>query len=141
VDVPEFRKEALSLSGLAITTVPPGAGTAVGGADDELPFVPTARRTFAATETLRSWVQVYQGGTDPIARAQLEVRIYDARGQVMLNAGGPLDPARWNADRSASIGLDMPLAGLAVGEYLLTLAATDGKHSARRDVRFAISPF
>jgi len=138
VDVPDFGKEGLALSGLALTTIPPGSGTVVDGADDLLPFVPTARRTFAPYETLRSYLKVYQGGTDAIARVQLEVRIYDTHGQVMLNAGGPLDAGRWNADRSAAFGLDMPLAGLAPGEYLLSLSVAEGKRTARRDVRFTV---
>ena len=140
VDVPNFRTEALSLSGLALTSMPAGTGVAARGAD-LLPFIPTARRTFAVSETLRSFVKVYQGGTDPIAPVQFEVRILDTRGQVMLNAGGPLDAGRWNPDRSADVGLDMPLLRLAPGEYLLSIEATEGKHSARRDVRFAISSF
>jgi hypothetical protein len=141
VDVPDFHKDAVSLSGLALTTVPPGAGTAAGEAADVLPFVPTARRTFASTETIRSYVKVYQGGADAIVSVQLDVRIVDTLGRAMLDAGGTLEAARWNADRSADFGMDMPLSGLSPGEYLLSILAAEGKHSARRDVRFAILPF
>ena len=139
VDVPDFRKEVLSLSGVALTTVPPGAGTAADSAADVLPFVPTARRSFAATETIRSYVKVYQGGGDAIVPVQLDVRILDTRGRAMLDAGATLDAGRWHADRSTEFGLDMPLSALAPGEYLLTITATDGKHAVRRDVRFTIS--
>jgi len=139
VDVPNFRHAPLSLSGLALTTVSAGRGVVAEGAG-LLPFVPTARRAFAASETLRSYMKVYQGGSDAIVPVQLEVRIVDARGQVMLNAGGPLNADRWNADRSADIGLDMPLSALAPGEYLFSVSVAEGKDSARRDVRFSVIP-
>jgi len=38
----------------------------------------------------------------------------------------------------AELRLDVPLKGLAPGEYLLTLDATSSRGAARRDVRFSV---
>jgi hypothetical protein len=49
-----------------------------------------------------------------------------------------LAPAIFPEKRSADYQIDLPLARLAPGEYLLTINATLGKHEAKRDVRFAV---
>ena len=51
-----------------------------------------------------------------------------------------LEPARFQSGRFADYSIDLPLSRLGAGDYLLTVEATAQKNSARRDVRFQVTP-
>jgi hypothetical protein len=138
VDIPDFKKEALSLSGVALTTVPAGATVAIDRADDLLPFVPTTQRVFRQTDTIRTFLRVYRGGSDPVVPVDLAVSMVDTHGQSMLTMNQTLDADRFKGDRAAEVRLELPLSGLVPGDYLLSFAVAEGKTHARRDVRLSV---
>lgn len=134
VDVPDFARAPLSLSGIVL-----GARAAkpwnVPG--DLLPVTPTAQRQFGSSRRIMALVRVYDTAAQEQALMTVAARIVDIHGVVAfrqtanLRAGG-------SAPRSADYLLDLPLSTLAAGDYLLTIEATRGEHTVARDIRFGV---
>jgi hypothetical protein len=138
VDVPDFRSAALSLSGLALAVAP---SLEAGGADairDVLPVVPTAQRRFRPRDQVVAFARIYQGGRRPIAPTTLTVQLRDAGDGIVFRREQRIQPASFTPDRSANVLVDLPVARLAAGEYLLTIEATSGPVADRRDSRFHV---
>jgi hypothetical protein len=138
VDVPDFAKEPMSLSGVAVTVVP---GQPVAPSDlftQLMPVLPTTARDFARYERPTAFLRVYQGGTTPLASASLTTRIVDATDKVIVEQQDTLGTDRFSEVRSADVRFNLPVAQLLSGEYLLSFQVTQGKETARRDVRFSV---
>jgi VWFA-related protein len=139
VAVPDFRKDAVSMSGVvmnsALAALPVAPRRAV---RDLVPLDPTSERTFTAADIITAFVRVYQGGNTPLNAVPLAARIVDAKGTSMFNQKATLAAAGFDANRSAEYQLRLPLSTLKPGVYLLTFETTVGKTTARRDVRFAV---
>jgi VWFA-related protein len=138
VDVPDFRSAPLSLSGLALAVAP---SLEVGGADairDVLPVVPSAQRRFRPQDQVMAFARVYHGGRRPIAPTTLTVQVRDGEDGVVFRRQQEIAGESFTADRSANVLVGVPVARLAAGEYLLTVEATSGAASARRDSRFHV---
>jgi VWFA-related protein len=139
VDVPDFAQQPLSLSGivvhadLPIRSAPPDAFTKL------LPIVPTARRDFARADRASAFLRVYQKSKDAAQPADVTATIQDASGRTLLSEHASMTPDRFAVDHSSDYRLQLPLERLEPGEYLLTIEATQGKHTARRGVRFAVN--
>jgi hypothetical protein len=139
VDIPDFTKAPLSMSGVLLRVVP--EEPAVPRSEiDALPFVPTARRAFQRTETVSVFVQVSQGTArkDPLQPVTLRLRIEDASGTTRRNEGGSLAAAEFATHRTANARLPLPVGDLPPGDYLLTLEAALGAQRAERFLRFAV---
>lgn len=139
VDVPDFSKGAVSLSGVVLSA--PTAAPAAGGVDSLaslLPVVPTSLREFAAADRVLAFLRVYQGGDRPLASVVLKARIVDSRNAAALEKTETLGPSRFDSARAVDFALDLPTSTLAAGAYLLTIEATAGNTTARRDVRFSV---
>jgi hypothetical protein len=137
VDVPNFSRDDLTLTGVAIGTSP---ATPVAPADllkDLMPILPTARRTFARAEQVSAFVRVQQGGSrsDPVT---IVGRVVDTAGRVVRDDTRTFVPDRFATSRSADYQLDLRVADLTPGDYLLSIEATSGKKSQRRNVRFSV---
>ena len=138
IDVPNFAKDELSLSGLVLEHVPAPAVVPERALADVLPLVPTTTREFAPTDRVTAFVRVYQGGHGTLVTASVAARIVDDRNETMFDQKTPLGAENFSQNRAADYRLDLPLARFATGEYLLTIAAALGKYQARRDVRFTV---
>jgi len=134
VDVPDFSKARLSLSGLVLGSniQPPDVLAGV------LPLVPTATRVFSPSAQIAAFLRVYQGGKDPLAPVQLRLRVLDASSRAAVEETITIDPARFGSGRSADAPFQLPLSRLGEGDYLLSAEAVRGKETARREVRFSV---
>ena len=137
LDVPDFARDALSLSGLTIGTTPPRIAGNAEAAAGLLPFAPTTRRTFSTTDSVHGFLRVYQGGSTPLAPATLVMTIRTATNEMAFNKSQPLGSDEFGADRTLDYRFDIPMARLKPGPHLLTIDVT-GPASARRDVRFDV---
>jgi len=106
-----------------------------------LPFVPTARRSFASTETVSAFVQVSQGldRTDPTQAVTLRISIRDAGDVPVADGSVVLGPDTFATRRTATSRLTLPIAGLPPGAYLLSFDATMDGAAVRRTVRIGPS--
>jgi VWFA-related protein len=136
VVVPDFARETLSLSGVAIGR---GEGRRIVGRaelGDLLPFAPTAVRTFDRTDRVGALLRVHQ----PARRLQavsLDTEILDPSGTAVVTLTRTIAPAAFD-EGAAEHRYELPLATLEPGDYLLRFAATAGATRAQRDVRFSV---
>jgi VWFA-related protein len=138
VEIPDFKKSGVSLSGLVLTATPAIVSAPKDAFASLIPVVPTIRREFARTDRVTAFMRVYQGGSGPLASVPFEARILNDRNARVFGSSGTLAASDFTADRSADYRLDLPLADLEPGPYLLTITMQlKGGAVAGRDVRFS----
>lgn len=137
VVVPDFAREPLSLSGVAVGR---GDGRRIAGrADLEglLPFAPTATRTFAPGDRVGALLRVHQASNRPAAAVTMATSITDAMGETLRTQSHVIAASAFQ-DGVAEHRFEVPLVDRAPGVYLLRFVATAGTARAQRDVRFSI---
>jgi VWFA-related protein len=135
VEIPDFRKLPVSLSGLVLGH--PGKGGA-GGLSELLPVIPTVSRAFARTDSVVAFLRVYQGAARALQPIDVRASIVDAGGRTSFEESRTLGAAAFGATRAADYQLAPPLSRLGPGEYLLSVEAAGTGATMRRDVRFAV---
>jgi VWFA-related protein len=138
VDVPDFAKDPISLSGIVIGS---DNGLAIDGADQLkalLPLTPTTVRTFDRGEPVTAFARAYEGGSSALRPFTVHTRIVSDHDQLMLDRTETVGPERFDRMRSNQIYVRLPTSDLAPGPYLLTVDATLGKVTAQREIRFSI---
>lgn len=138
VDVPDFSRQPLSLSGVVLASSPAILSTSKEALANLLPVVPTARRHFARTDRVTAFLRVYQEAGKPVQPVDVTVRVVDASDRVLMNVVAPLAADRFAGKRGADYRVDLPTERLGNGEYLFVIEATQGQHTARRGVRFSV---
>jgi VWFA-related protein len=138
VDVPDVSKAPISLSGLIVSASPGPVVAPAGAFTSILPVVPTTRRAFLPTDSLTAFTRVHQSGTTPLAPVQMRLTIRNAADVQITERLVTVDPARFNAARAADVVLDVPIARLPPGPYLLTVETASGATAVRRHSRFEI---
>ena len=134
VDVPDFARADLSLSGIVLGTLP---AKPANGWEDLLPVTPTAQRQFTAARDVAAFVRIYTRDKRH-APVTMRVRIENERGDVAFaQPAAPVDMGL-GAPASGDFVFSLPLSTLPHGEYLLTLEAGSGKTTIRRDVRLGV---
>ncbi|HJR60287.1 MAG TPA: VWA domain-containing protein [Vicinamibacterales bacterium] len=136
VDVPDFRKDGVWLSGAAITVKPGLAAAPRDALVALLPVIPTTLREFVEDDAVSGFVQVSQGGSKPIVPVHLEIRIRDGSGATIHGATDTLEAPMFSAVRSAEYVFAIPIDQLRPGPHLLTIDASAAGRTAHRDVRF-----
>jgi len=138
LDVPDFSKSALSLSGLVVSVA---KGVAVAPRDklvSLVPVVPTTEREFGSEDEASVFLRVYQPGRSPITPVEMTVTLVDDSGVNVVDRRETLGPDRFATARAADYRIDLPIASLARGPHLLTVGATQGKASAQRQLRVTV---
>jgi VWFA-related protein len=140
VDMPDFAREPLSMSGVLFHVSPEEVTAPRDEIDDVLPFVPTARRAFAQSETVSVFAQVSQGTsrTAPLQAVAVRARIVDVHDTAIRDERSVLAANRFKTNRTANLRLSLPIQTLPPGSYLLTVTAMVGQHTAERLVRFHV---
>ena len=135
LEVPDFTKGPLALSGVSLTSAAAAAVTTLKPHDplaDALPAPPTATREFASTEKLVLFAEVYdnrQTGRNATPDAiEFTTALMTERGRI-LRAPAPESRAA-TAPRRKSGGhgftARLPLEGLAPGPYVILVEAHSG---------------
>jgi VWFA-related protein len=138
VDMPDFAKEPISLSGVVLST---DNGLAIDGAErlkTLLPVTPTTARAFDRGEPATAFLRAYEGGGGAIRPVAVHTRIVNDHDQVLMDRTETFGSERFDRTRSAGIFVRLPTGDLAPGPYLLSLEATLGKAASRRELRFVI---
>lgn len=137
VEVPDFVRDPLQLSGVVVTVEPAPPSAPTDAAEAFLPVVPTSRRTFRQTDVALGFVRVYQAAAGTAAPVTLAVSVTDGTDRVVQRTTETLAVERF-ATRQADCRFNLPLSTLAPGEYLLTVEAAQAGRTIRRHVRFTI---
>jgi VWFA-related protein len=138
IDVPNFSKGGLSMSGLAVSATPGPTSAPKDGLAGLIPIVPTSGRDFATSDRATTFLRVYQGGKDALTPVTMTARIVDGRGATVFDTTETIGADRFAPARAADYRFDVPLTQLKPGLYLLTIRAAQGKRTASRDVRFTV---
>lgn len=135
VDVPDFSRDGLSLSGVAIGRAEGAAPAGREALTGLLPFAPTALRAFATTDHVGALLRIYRAPGRTKGPAVLTTEIIRDSGQVVHSATRTLAPDTTDVEHR----VELPLSSLAQGHYLLRFVATADKTRVQRDVRFSVT--
>jgi hypothetical protein len=139
VDVPDFAKAPLSLSDIVLHAEPPAPAPPAGVFAGLVPFAPTARRSFGSAARVTAFLDVYEAASGPTAEAAIDARVLDESGRTVFDRPTTVPAGTFTGASAAPYRVDLPLATLAPGEYLLTVTATRDKTVTRRDLRFTVA--
>jgi hypothetical protein len=147
LDVPDFSASPVALSGVVLTSAL-GTFTLTPHPDDTLrsalPGPPVALRAFPQNDTVVLYGEAYDNGPAPPQKVDVVVTVMDGNGGVIFTAATERDPSIVR-DRAGTYRFTarVPMKGLPVGSYTLTIAAqSDLDHiaSAIRRVPFTVVP-
>lgn len=135
VTVPDFARDAVSLSGVAIGLAdsrPPAGRDAIAGL---LPFGPTAAREFRSPDRVGALWRVHANTRESAVSQRVE--ILDAHGDVVFSRD-TMVPVDAQHGSGAEQRFDVPLSSLPPGDYVLRIVVSLGGANAQRDVRFRV---
>ncbi len=138
LDVPDFSKAALLLSGVMLEVTPSISAAPKGRLSSLIPIVPTVQRDFVAGDQVGAFLRVYQGGKGPLEPVVVMTRVIDGRDNDVFSKTETLGQDRFGPTRAADYRLTLPVANLPRGPYLLSITATRGMLTARREVRITL---
>ncbi len=138
VDVPDFARERLSMSGLVLNALPAPPAEPRTGFADLMPVVPTARRDFGARDFVTAAARIYQGGSRTLVPVTITTRVVNGRDEEVASDSTQLDALAFGSARSADYKFTLPIAKLPGGEYLLRVTAAAGSDSSERALRFTV---
>jgi hypothetical protein len=138
VDVPDFTKSGLTLSGLVLGRPRPDEDRSSDVLADLIPVKPLHKRSFSEAERVYAFLRVNQGGKDPLVPVSITSRIVDSATRDVFSDTTTLEAERFRSHRVADYRLELPLARLGAGQYLLTIEVPASKKPLRRDVRFTV---
>ncbi|MEX2663834.1 MAG: VWA domain-containing protein [Vicinamibacterales bacterium] len=124
VDVPDFSKEHLSLSGLVLGTSAAPKQAVVQGMRSTLPMAVSTMREFSRSDTVTGFLRVYQGGSADLRPVQVSVRVLDQQGTSVEPAERALLPEHFSRSRSTDVSFPVPVDRLASGSYALQVEVT-----------------
>jgi hypothetical protein len=137
-EVPDFRAEPFSLSGMMLTVTNGALNHRDSSLDDLLPIVPTVRREFGSTDRVKGFVRVYEPPDRAPSAVAMDARILDESGATVWTDSAVLPAAAFVTSHSADYQVDVPVERLGAGEYLLTVKAALGEYRIERVVRFSV---
>ncbi len=134
--VPDFTKPELSSSGVVLDVRPPAVSAPVAALSRLLSFDPSARREFGSGEEVTAFLRIYQRGRKPALPVRITARVLDRSGSSVWSSAEDIGRERFAAAGEADYRVELPVSTLAPGQYLLEIAAADGRSTVRRELRF-----
>jgi VWFA-related protein len=136
VDVPDPRRADVALSDLLLARgAPPAPGSVLA---DLLPVTPTAVRDFDVSDRVTAMLRIHQRGKGSRAPLNVATRILDETQRVVFQRTDEYAAEPLTGDRAIDHQLELPLARLPSGPYLLVVEADGGDASLRRTTRFTV---
>jgi VWFA-related protein len=134
--VPDFTKPELSSSGVVLDVRPPAVSAPVAALSHLLSFDPSARREFGSGEEVTAFLRIYQRGRTPALPVRITARVLDRSGSSVWSSAEDIGRERFAATGEADYRVELPVSTLEPGQYLLEIAAADGRSTVRRELRF-----
>jgi hypothetical protein len=138
VDVPDFDKDPLTLSGVVLHDANAPTATpaeALGGIID---VAPTTRREFTSGQRVVALLRAYERRQDPPAPVAVTFRVLDHQLREVLAEPVAVAADRFAADGSAEMRFNLPLDRLQPGWFVLRVEASRDRSTVQRDVRFSV---
>jgi hypothetical protein len=148
LDVPDFSKDRLAVSGLVLTSAASMALVPTAKADAELrtalPGPPVAARAFAQNDQLAVFADVYDNDVTPVHKVDITTSLTADDGRVVFKN----EEERSTADLEGKpggfgIGTTLALSDFDPGLYVLKVEARSrlgNDVSSRREVQIRITP-
>jgi hypothetical protein len=136
--VPEFAKDALTMSGVVLSRVLPRSASTGTPDAAALPAFPTTVREFGSGKRLEMIARVYQGGKLAAAPVDITAHIVDDMDRTVFTSASNVPAANFGSARQTTYRLELPVHGFAPGDYLLLIEATAGANVTNRKVRFSV---
>lgn len=142
LDVPDVTRNALTMSGLALSASP-GVVTTRAAAMPWLPVLPTTSRLFDRTSTVTAFARLYQPTQNSQSMQRrstmappvpVRARVVDSTGREVWTISESVDAMRFG-NGEVDLSIEIPVATLEPGAYLLTLDARTTSRSVRFTVR------
>ena len=130
--------DPVSLSGIIVSATPSARRAPPDAYSDLLPAAPTARRDFATSDRVTTFVRLYQGGSHAVVPVTTITRVVNSRDEQVTQSTRPLNADLFGKTRSFDLSFDLPVRNLAPGEYLMTVTAAAGDKSTQRSLRFGV---
>jgi hypothetical protein len=139
VEVPDFTRSALVLSGISLGAVPSMDSPRTDSLAALLPIVPTSAREFSPSDGTVAFCRVFQGGTAALVPVSMKVLVLDVRDQTVMDVPSTLAADAFATGRVAPYQVALPLNRMTHGPHLLSITATlAGGASVRRDLVFRV---
>lgn len=138
VDVPDFDKDPLTLSGVVLHDANAPTATpaeALGGIID---VAPTTRREFTSGQRIVALLRAYERRGDQPAPVTVTFRVLDHQLREVFSEPMALAAERFAADGSAELRFNLPLDRLQPGAFVLRVEAARDRSPVQRDVRFSV---
>ena len=138
IEVPDFKRAPLSLSGTVLGVSPSLASAPKDFLAAVVPVAPTTQRTFLTGHRPTAFLRIYQGGNKPLQTVTMTTSIVNEQDRMVFKATRAVEPSDFDATRAADHRFDLPIQDLPPGAYLLRFEAAAGKLAASRDLRFVV---
>ena len=140
IDVPDYTKPRLSLSGIILSMNPGAVAAPKDALSSLIPVVPTTLREFDRRGTLTAFARMYQGAGRAPSAVTATMRVVDSAGRSMFESIEEIGPSRLVSGPPSSFDWKMavPIDRLREGRYLLIVEAKAGADAVRREVRFTV---
>ena len=138
VDVPDFDKDPLTLSGVVLHDANAPTATpaeALGGIID---VAPTTRREFTSGQRIVALLRAYERRGDQPAPVAVTFRVLDHQLRELIAEPVAVAADRFAADGSAELRFNLPLDRLQPGSFVLRVEAARDRSTVQRDVRFSV---
>jgi VWFA-related protein len=142
VEVPDYSKEQLAMSGIMLTSNVSGVAVTANAEmqpEGALPTPIVVRRTFTPRETLTAYAEVYDNSS-PMAHAlDVTVSVLNAAdGRLVFETRDRRDVEAGPRMRMHGFTTPVPLSGLQPGTYVLRINAAAGNQTAVRELPFEV---
>ena len=136
-EVPDFARRGLAMTAALLgQKAPEGRTDPLAGL---VPIVPTTARDFAPGTAVIAYLRVLQGGATEAGAVKMSVQVLNTTDATVFESSSTIEPAAFNAARSAPFEVPLPLDKLGRGQYLFSITAerADGAKT-RSDVIFRV---
>ncbi|MDQ3069874.1 MAG: VWA domain-containing protein [Acidobacteriota bacterium] len=138
VDVPDFSRERLSLSGLVLATSAAPKQAVIPGMRSTLPIAVSTLREFSGSDTVTGFLRVYQGDSEEVRRVEASVSVVDRRG-TSIEASKRTILREQFSRRFADLSFPVPVERLPSGRYTLRVeVSAPGVPVASRELTFVV---
>jgi VWFA-related protein len=140
LEVPDFSKAALSVSGVLVEMEPPGPSAPPAAFDAIVPVTPTSNRQFGRGDLATVFMRVYQREGGSVVPVTVTTRLVNGRGDEIGKGEDRLETDQFHTGGpAADYRFSIPLEPLPPGPYLLTFTFTEGRQIVERTLQFVVT--